>query len=285
MPESSNTHSSIKMFYNADSPSFKESSIMPENNNKGFDNINYGSSEFYDMDAEVSYTDLFTSSGQDQAVPDFMTLNTPVTSSEFNPLNTLSYMPPVTATAHSALPQLESPFYSSASSNYSVSPAPSQAAALPAVPESMYGRGPVIVPSASPQPQKPRRKGGRKPKNDPLPPHLEERRRLRRIRNKDAAQKCRERRLAQTSDLLQEIDQLERQTRYFEETINRMREFKDQCEYILNTHKNNCNMNRRRNVVSGLTTLNYGPMQPCSVAHRRSSSSEGEMSSPTAYIL
>jgi len=272
------------MFYNAESPSFEDSSIMPENNNKGFDSINYGGSDFYDMDAEVSYTDLFTSSGQDQAVPDFMPLNTPVTSSEFNPLNTLSYMPPVTATAQSALPQIESPFYSSASSNYSVSPAPS--VSIPAaVPENVFGRGPVIVPSATAQPQKPRRKGGRKPKNDPLPPHLEERRRLRRIRNKEAAQKCRERRLAQTSDLLQQIDQLERQTRYFEETINRMREFKDQCEFVLNAHKNNCNMNRRRNVVSGLTTLNYGPMQPCAVAHRRSSSSEGELSSPTAYIL
>lgn len=56
------------MFYSADSPSFEENSIMPENNNKGFDTANYGS-DFYDMDsAEVSYTDLFTSSGQDQAV-------------------------------------------------------------------------------------------------------------------------------------------------------------------------------------------------------------------------
>lgn len=273
------------MFYNADSPSFEDTSVMPENNNKGFDNINYGGSDFYDMDSEVSYTDLF-SSGQDQAVPgDFLNLNTPVTSSEFNPLNTLSYMPPVTATAQSALPQMESPFYSSASSNYSVSPAPSLAA--PAAADNMFGRGPVIVPSATAQPQKPRRKGGRKPKNDPLPPHLEERRRLRRIRNKEAAQKCRERRLAQTQDLLQQIDQLERQTRYFEETINRMREFKDQCEFVLNTHKNNCNMNRRRNVgvVSGLANVNYPPMQPCAVAHRRSSSSEGELSSPTTYIL
>lgn len=96
-----------------------------------------------------------------------MPLNTPVTSSEFNPLNTLSYMPPVTATAQSALPQIDSPFYSSASSNYSVSPAPS--VSIPAaVPENVFGRGPVIVPSATAQPQKPRRKGGRKPKNDPV---------------------------------------------------------------------------------------------------------------------
>ena len=56
------------MFYNAESPSFEDSSIMPENNNKGFDSINYGGSDFYDIDAEVSYTDLFNSSGQDQAV-------------------------------------------------------------------------------------------------------------------------------------------------------------------------------------------------------------------------
>lgn len=274
------------MYFNSNSPSFEDNTIMPENNNKGFDNISYGGSDFYDMDAEVSYTDLFTSSGQDQAVPgDFLTLNTPVTSSEFNPLNTLSYMPPVTATAQNALPQMESPFYSSASSNYSASPVPSMAAAV-AAPDAVFGRGPVIVPSATVQPLKPRRKGGRKPKNDPLPPHLEERRRLRRIRNKEAAQKCRERRLEQTQDLLQQIDQLERQTRYFEETINRMREFKDQCEFVLNAHKNNCNMNRRRNVgvVSGLSAVSY-PMQPCAVAHRRSSSSEGDLSSPTAYIL
>lgn len=119
-----------------------------------------------------------------------------------------------------------------------------------------------------------------------LPPHLEERRRLRRIRNKDAAQKCRERRLAQTAELLQQIEQLESQTRYFEEVIARTREFKDQCEFVLNTHKNNCNLTRRR-VVSGLSTLNSynNAMQPCAVAHRRSSSSEGDINSPSAFIL
>lgn len=270
------------MFYSADSPSFEENSIMPENNNKGFDTANYGS-DFYDMDsAEVSYTDLFTSSGQDQAVPDYMTLNTPITSSDFDPLTSLSYMPPVTATAHNSMPPMASPFYSSSGSSYSQSPAPSVV-----MPDSaMFNRGSVIVPSATTQPQKPRRKGGRKPKNDPLPPHLEERRRLRRIRNKDAAQKCRERRLAQTAELLQQIEQLESQTRYFEEVIARTREFKDQCEFVLNTHKNNCNLNRRR-VVSGLSTLNSynNAMQPCAVAHRRSSSSEGDINSPSAFIL
>lgn len=108
-----------------------------------------------------------------------------------------------------------------------------------------------------------------------LPPHLEERRRLRRIRNKEAAQKCRERRLAQTDELLQQIATLEAQTRHFEDVIGKMREVKDQCEFVLNSHKNNCNKVAGRRLVTGLA------LDTCAAAHRRSSSSEGDISSPT----
>lgn len=117
-------------------------------------------------------------------------------------------------------------------------------------PQSYATESPQQVPQSTPplialthststtQPEpKPRRKGGRKPKNDPLPPHLEERRRLRRIRNKEAAQKCREKEVAQTKELSTQINQLETKRKTYEESINQMKEYKDQCEIVLNNHK------------------------------------------------
>lgn len=216
-----------------------------------------------------------------------MTLSTPpVTSQSFHPLESFSFIPTshshAIATSESYMNLEATPSYYSPASTHSYSPVPDQYSPVPVIPEKVYNnRGPIIVPSATaPAEPKPRRKGGRKPKNDPLPPHLEERRRLRRIRNKEAAQKCRERRLAQTEDLMQQIDALERQAQNYEDIINRMREMKDQCEYILHSHKNNCNRVAKRRLSSGLV-LNTFSNSSCAVAHRRSSSSEGEITSPT----
>lgn len=52
-------------------------------------------------------------------------------------------------------------------------------------------------------PARPRKPGGRRPKEEEckLPPEEEEKRRLRRIRNKEAAARCRKRRLDQMQTL------------------------------------------------------------------------------------
>lgn len=269
------------MFYQGESSSTDEQVHMAETT-KGFEGI--GAGDYYDMDGEANYQDLFNAAA-DQAVPDYLTLNTPpVTTNSSHPLNNINYMNSVDSIAIPSadsycLSQQPSPYFSSAS--HTSSPVPQ----LSTIADQTYiNRAPVIVPSATAPQPKPRRKGGRKPKNDPLPPHLEERRRLRRIRNKEAAQKCRERRLAQTDDLLQQIDALERQTLQYEEFINRMREYKEQCEFVLSSHKSHCNQVAKRRLVTGLT-LNTFNNNSCATAHRRSSSSEGEITSPTPFIM
>lgn len=105
---------------------------------------------------------------------------------------------------------------------------------------------------SQPAKQKQKRKGGRKPNNDPLPPHLEERRRLRRIRNKDAAAKVREKRIAHTEKLLTAIDKLEKSTKYYENLINQLRSEKESLEFMWNFHNNHrelCPMNSGVRVV------------------------------------
>jgi len=103
-------------------------------------------------------------------------------------------------------------------------------------------RGSVIMGQPLPAAAPPaKRKGGRKPKDDPnLPPIEKEKRRLRRLRNKDAAAKCRERRLNHTSGLLQQIEQLEKSTATFEEQITELRQHKETCEKLLQSHQNDC---------------------------------------------
>ncbi|XP_067938628.1 transcription factor kayak-like isoform X2 [Watersipora subatra] len=101
-------------------------------------------------------------------------------------------------------------------------------------------RGPVIMGQAPAQPPV-KRKGGRKPKDDPnLPPMEKEKRRLRRLRNKEAAAKCRERRLNHTSSLLQQIEQLEKSQQSHEERISQLRKYKEDCEKLLESHSQEC---------------------------------------------
>ncbi|KAF6026460.1 kay [Bugula neritina] len=103
-------------------------------------------------------------------------------------------------------------------------------------------RGSVIMGQAPTLPQPAaKRKGGRKPKDDPnLPPSEKEKRRLRRLRNKEAAAKCRERRLNHTSSLLQQIQQLEKSQTAYEEQITQLRQHKEQCEKLLSAHYQDC---------------------------------------------
>lgn len=100
-----------------------------------------------------------------------MSLNTPAVHASTESYSQLNAFTPVSTLADTYLQPMDTPsYYSSASSNYSQSPAPiSQLQNLPAAPEHVFGsRGPIIVPSATAPEPKPRRKGGRKPKNDPV---------------------------------------------------------------------------------------------------------------------
>ncbi len=110
----------------------------------------------------------------------------------------------------------------------------------------------VIMSSPPKRPAAPHRRGGRKPvaqgsrggssKDDG--PSLEEaeRIRLRRQRNKEAAARCRKRRVDQTNSLLQEVEEHEANRRLLEEEIQKLKAEKEDLEYVLQAHMPLCKL-------------------------------------------
>lgn len=91
--------------------------------------------------------------------------------------------------------------------------------------------------------QKPPRKlPGPRPSRplDQMTPLEAERRQRRRIRNKNAATKCRQRRVEVTNELLQETEQLEQQSSRLEREIESLRRQKEQLQYVLDAHLASC---------------------------------------------
>lgn len=86
--------------------------------------------------------------------------------------------------------------------------------------------------------------GGRRPvKDDRITAEEEERRSLRRERNKLAAARCRKRRLDQTNMLQDETDDLEDKKSGLQHEIQLLQQQRDELEFLLATHKAVC---RRR---------------------------------------
>ncbi|KAK6638731.1 hypothetical protein RUM43_006998 [Polyplax serrata] len=109
---------------------------------------------------------------------------------------------------------------------------------------------PTIVSSASmpivqqnvPQPTR-RNMGGRRPtKNSGISPEEEERRRIRRERNKLAAARCRKRRLDHTNELQKETDGLEQKKQSLQNEIQSLQSEKEHLEFLLEAHKACCRL-------------------------------------------
>jgi fos-like antigen len=96
-------------------------------------------------------------------------------------------------------------------------------------------------PSATPR-QGPRRHTGPRPpkKHETLTPEEEERRRVRRERNKQAAAKCRQRRVDHTNELIQQTEDLEDQKSSLESEIKSLQQQKEQLEFLLDAHRPLC---------------------------------------------
>lgn len=75
---------------------------------------------------------------------------------------------------------------------------------------------------------------------DNLSPEEAGRLHIRRERNKDAAARCRKRRVDQITTLSVEVEQWEDKKRILENTIAQLRSQKDELEYILNQHSTEC---------------------------------------------
>ncbi|XP_063235583.1 transcription factor kayak isoform X2 [Bacillus rossius redtenbacheri] len=85
--------------------------------------------------------------------------------------------------------------------------------------------------------------GGRRPaKNTGISPEEEERRRIRRERNKMAAARCRKRRMDHTNALLEQTEELEQKKQGLQNEIQQLQMAKEELELILETHKVCCRL-------------------------------------------
>lgn len=86
--------------------------------------------------------------------------------------------------------------------------------------------------------------GGRRARNAPnLTPAEEEKRKVRRERNKLAAARCRKRRVDQTNELTQKVNQLESEKKRLETDLEDLKAEKDGLEYLLQEHAPTCRLN------------------------------------------
>ncbi|XP_016989070.2 transcription factor kayak isoform X3 [Drosophila rhopaloa] len=87
-----------------------------------------------------------------------------------------------------------------------------------------------------------RRGGGRRPNRSAnMTPEEEQKRAVRRERNKQAAARCRKRRVDQTNELTEEVEQLEKRGDNMRKEIEALTNSKNQLEYLLATHRPTCN--------------------------------------------
>ncbi|NXR06379.1 FOS protein, partial [Semnornis frantzii] len=163
----------------------------------------------------------------------FSSMGSPVNPQDFCAdlaVSSASFVPTVTAISTSPdLPTLISSVAPSQSRGhpYGVSaPAPA-AYSRPAVLKAPSGRGQSI---------------GRRGKVEQLSPEEEEKRRIRRERNKMAAAKCRNRRRELTDTLQAETDQLEEEKSALQAEIANLLKEKEKLEFILAAHRPACKM-------------------------------------------
>ncbi|XP_068848502.1 protein FosB isoform X4 [Capricornis sumatraensis] len=94
--------------------------------------------------------------------------------------------------------------------------------------------------TSGPGPSRPARARPRRPREETLTPEEEEKRRVRRERNKLAAAKCRNRRRELTDRLQAETDQLEEEKAELESEIAELQKEKERLEFVLVAHKPGC---------------------------------------------
>ncbi|KAH8276940.1 hypothetical protein KR026_002611 [Drosophila bipectinata] len=100
-----------------------------------------------------------------------------------------------------------------------------------------------------------RRGGGRRPnRNANMTPEEEQKRAIRRERNKQAAARCRKRRVDQTNELTYEVEQLEKKGEGLKKEVESLTEVKNQLEFFLRAHHSSCQ--KIRTDLLSVTTCN-----------------------------
>ncbi|XP_071630500.1 transcription factor kayak, isoforms A/B/F isoform X3 [Temnothorax longispinosus] len=91
-----------------------------------------------------------------------------------------------------------------------------------------------------------RNMGGRRPtRTIGMSPEEEERRQIRRERNKMAAARCRKRRMDHTNALLEETEGLEQKKQHLQDEIESLKHARDELEFILDAHRAVCRRSLR----------------------------------------
>ncbi|XP_012346129.1 transcription factor kayak isoform X4 [Apis laboriosa] len=129
-------------------------------------------------------------------------------------------------------------------------------------------------PQQSQQPQQPARRnmGGRRPtRTIGMTPEEEERRQIRRERNKMAAARCRKRRMDHTNALLEETEGLEQKKQSLQEEIQQLQQAKDELEFILEAHRAVCRLRSasppdvKPVITDERSNLNFEPIRSFSI--------------------
>ncbi|KAF8766741.1 transcription factor kayak-like [Argiope bruennichi] len=137
--------------------------------------------------------------------------------------------------------------------------------------------------SSSSRSMKTGRSGGRRPlKDEKLSPEEEERRRIRRERNKLAAARCRKRRMELTTNLMQETDGLEEKRQTLQSEIQYLTLQKEELEFILEAHKATCKLDMNHKNKSVDTKPNLSKLKPCNRPNSLSLSSNFNSDSGTS---
>ncbi|XP_068110611.1 protein c-Fos [Hyperolius riggenbachi] len=159
----------------------------------------------------------------------FSSMGSPLTPQEFSTDSSSSFVPTVTAISTSPdLQWLVQPTLIS-------SVAPSQSRVHPYGAAPTYSRTGVVKSSSGRGPSQ-----GRRGRIEQLSPEEEEKRRVRRERNKMAAAKCRNRRRELTDTLQAETDDLEDEKSVLQAEIAALLKEKEKLEFILAAHKPAC---------------------------------------------
>merc|ERR1711881_558783 len=84
--------------------------------------------------------------------------------------------------------------------------------------------------------------GKRKAEEELLDPEEDEKRKMRRNRNRPAAARCRQKRLDQIETLQLEVNNWELKNRSLEEEVIALKAEKEELQYILNAHRETCSL-------------------------------------------
>ncbi|KAK7502810.1 hypothetical protein BaRGS_00006060 [Batillaria attramentaria] len=155
------------------------------------------------------------------------------------------------------------------------------------------GENGIITNGDHSQSSAPQRKYTRRNRNEKLSPEEEERRRVRRERNKLAAAKCRQRRVDHTNTLVEETEKLEAEKSDLENEIHTLQQQKDQLEFILQAHVPICKVDpsgsafkvKSEPVESAVPLTSSSLRTACSSSVSSSASSSNSSSRPNSLPL